>query len=280
MDISVFKVDVEKLKTGDRGELKKVVLYGAGVFGLVLLYRWWRGPFIDQKPSKGDELKDDRVPEGSLTLLTSALSDSQARAFAAALPDRAKQYAPMFVAAGRKYGVSPLVLAGIMYTETRYGAGCGVPGTTPLPQCRGMTKEDWGLMQINSVHKEFIRKTVNGRPAYEDPESVIMYGASVLRDSIRTMGRRNKSGVVKVSADRARRYGCASSGLLPDGRPVTGMAQLRAGIAGYNAGPGYPIMALACRVDPDVVTHDGKYGATALGEANRILAAMKATGVA
>lgn len=275
-----FRVDLEKLKAGDRGQMQKVALYGAGIFGLVLLYRWWRGPAIDQKPSTGDEIKAPAAPAGTLTLLTSDLTPAQEQAFAAALPDRAKQYARMFIAAGRKYGVSPLVLAGHMKTETGYGAGCGVPGTTPLPQCRGVTKQDWGLMQINSVHKEFMRKTVNGRPAYEDPETVIMYGASVLRDSVRMMGKRNKTGMVRVPADRARKYGCASSGLLPDGRPASGIEQLRAGIAGYNAGPGYAIMALACRVDPEVVTHEGKYVGSVLGEANRILASMKAAGVA
>ena len=94
------------------------------------------------------------------------------------------------------------------------------------------------------------------------------------------MGKRGKTGRVNVPASRARKYGCAASGLLPDGRPADGLLQLRAGIAGYNAGPGYAIMALACRVDPEVVTHEGKYVKSVLGEANRILDAMKSAGVA
>lgn len=285
MDASIFKVDLEKLRAGDRGQVQKVLLYGAGAFALVLLYRWLRRDPIDQKPSKGDELTDPAVPEGKLTLLTSILTPEQAQAFTNALPDRAKKYAPMFIESGKKNGVSPLILAGLMNTETRYGAGCGAPGTTPLPQCRGMTKEDWGLMQINSSHTQFMAKQVNGRPAYEDPYTVIMYAGSVLRDSIRFMKKpANKSGRYKIyNAWRPGKYGCnpalVQNGTVPDRRPVDGMAALKAGIAGYNAGPGYPPIAIGCGVDPDVVTHDGQYVAKTLAEANRILSEMQAVGV-
>ncbi len=284
MDLSTFKIDVDRLRAGDREQMKKVAFYGAGIFGLVLLYRWWRGPAIDQSESVGTEVVGiDTSSNSPFNFFTSDYTPAQAAALKSALPERAKQYADLFVAAGRKYGVPPVVLAGLMKTETGYGEVCNAAGRTGierLPACRGFTKQDFGLMQINAVHKEFFRKTVNGRPAYEDPEASIMYGAAVLRDSMRLMAKRNKTGVVRVPAERARKYGCASSGLLPDGRPAAGMLQLRAGIAGYNAGPGYAIMALACRVDPEVVTHKGRYVTSVLGEANRILASMKAAGVA
>lgn len=296
MDASIFKVDLEKLRAGDRAQMQKVLLYGAGAFALVLLYRWLRRDPIDQKPSKGDELTDPSAPTGTLTLLTSTLTPEQAVAFTNALPDRAKKYAPMFIESGKKNGVSPLVLAGLMSTETRYGAGCGLPGTTPLPQCRGMTKEDWGLMQINSSHIQFMAKQVNGRPAYEDPYTVIMYAGSVLRNSIRFMKQKpNKTGRYPIyNSWRPGKYGCPAGAVqkdpsvpakkggasVPDRRPVDGMLALRAGIAGYNAGPGYPPIALGCDRDPDVVTHDGHYVEKTLAEATRILNAMQAVGVA
>lgn len=287
MDASIFKVDLEKLRAGDRGQVQKVLLYGAGAFALVMLYRWLRRDKIDQTPSKGDELTDPGAPVGKLTLLTSVLTPEQAQAFTNALPERAKKYAPMFIESGQKNGVSPLILAGIMNTETRYGAGCGVAKSTPLPQCRGVTQEDWGLMQINSSHEDFIlRKKVNGRPAYEDPYASIMYAGSVLRNSIRFMKQKaNKSGRYKIyNSWRPAKYGCnpalVQNGTVPDRRPVDGMAALKAGIAGYNAGPGYPPIAIGCGRDPDVVTHDGHYAEATIAEATRILNAMQAVGVA
>lgn len=248
-------------------EKKKLVTAGTVGLGLVgawLLFRWWQGTVVDQTPSKVQE-----IPSAGpkFDLLTANLTADQAASFKAALPERARRYADLFVEAGRTYGVSPLVLAGIMLRETQYGAAC------KNAACKGKSSEDYGLMQINAVHKKFVRKEVNGRPAYEDPRESIMYAAAVLRDAVRQMGK--SSGTVKVPADRAKKYGCATSGSLKDGRPVAGMAQLRAGIAGYNAGPGFAVMALACGRDVDVVTHGGDYVAVVLAEANRILAGMQ-----
>lgn len=272
----------------DRALVKKIAAGGLGVVALVLLWRRMRAGQVDEKPSTGDEVKGGPGAESSyLTLLNSQLTPAQAAAFRDALPDRAKQYAPLFIAAGEKNGVSPLVLAGLMFTETRYGQVC------KDVTCMGFTKHDFGLMQINDIHKEFFARKVNGRPAYEDPAASIMYAGAVLRDSIRKMrGSPNKSGRYPVyNSWRPGKYGCPASAVeksaiakggatVPDKRPVDGMLALRAGIAGYNAGPGYPPIALGCDRDPDVVTHNGAYVATALGEANRLLSAMKNTGVA
>lgn len=235
---------------------------GLGLVGAWLLFRWWQGEKVDQKPSMRQEIPSTGP---RLDLLSSTLTGAQATAFKAALPDRARPYADFFLEAGRTYGVSPLVLAALMFRETQYGMACKTAA------CRGSTGRDWGLMQINQVHKEFMRKTVNGRPAYEDPRESIMYAAAVLRDAVRMMGKANKDGLVKVPADKAKQYGCAVSGSLKDGRPVAGMAQLRAAIAGYNSGPSFAVMALACGRDVDVVTHGGDYAAAVLAEANRLL---------
>jgi hypothetical protein len=54
---------------------------------------------------------------------------------------------------------------------------------------------------------------------------------------------------------------------------------LKVGAVGYNAGFGYAPIAIGCGSDPDVITHNGKYVATALGEARRLLELMGATGV-
>lgn len=247
----------------DKKKLATAGTIGLGLVGAWLLFRWWQGEKVDQEPSKAQEIPSQ--PGVRIDLMASDLTGAQAAAFRAALPERARPYADFFLEAGKTYGVSPLVLAGLMFRETRYGEACKDAA------CRGSTGKDWGLMQINQVHKEFMRKTVNGRPAYEDARASIMYGAAVLRDSIRVMGKANKGGTVSVPADKAKQYGCATSGSLRDARPLTGMARLKAGIAGYNSGPGFPPMALACGRDPDVVTHGGDYAAAVLAEANRLL---------
>lgn len=251
----------------ERRKLVKAGAIGAGLVGAWLLFRWWQGEKVDQAPSRAQEIPSR--PGVKIDLAVSNFDVAQAAAFRSALPDRAKKYADLFLEAGRTYGVSPVVLAAVMNTETQYGLACKDAA------CRGSTGKDWSLMQINQVHKEFMRKTVNGRPAYEDPRSSILYGAAVLRDSIRAMGKASKGGTVKVPMEKAKQYGCSTSGELRDARPLTGQAQLRAGIAGYNSGPGYPPMALACGRDVDVVTAGGDYVRKTLAEANRILSVMQ-----
>lgn len=251
----------------DPAKIKKYAAIGLGAFGAIIILRRIFAPKIEQDQKTGSSPAVEGV-----SLLTSDYTPAQAAAFKAALPERAKPYGNLFVEAGRRYGVSPLVLAGIMYTETGYGSICTDAA------CRGATKHDWGLMQINDeAHPVFFKTVVNGRPAYEDPASSVMYAAKVLRATTDFFTSAGKSGQYKVTVGRALKYGC-KPGMHPDPRPLTGEMRLVAGVASYNTGPGNVVQALACGLSADVATHNGKYADTALGEAKRLLSLM-GTGV-
>lgn len=243
--------------------VKKYSLWGLGAVVAILALRRVTAP----KPADDKKLVEP-VPAAPIHVGTWALSDEQERLFTAALPAKARPYAGAFLYAGRQQQVSPVVLAGIMWAETRFGDECRDAA------CRGATKRDWGLMQINQdAHPDFFKATVGGRPAYEDPVASINYAAKVLRGTIDFFKTRNKSGLYPVSKKSGLKYSCVP-GDRKDPRPLPPELMIVAGIAGYNAGQGNAIQAMACGLSPDAATHGRDYAARVLTMARQILENM------
>lgn len=212
--------------------------YVLGGLGLVLagvLVEW-----SSNKPVAAPNVPVEPVGSGgAVGLSITDLNDGQERAFKQALPPIAKPFASFFVAVGREIGVSPYILAGIMSRESGFGAAC-----PNLPKCRGSGGNDYGLMQINTIHKAFFASKVNGRPAYEDPEASIRYGAKVYREYFDYL--RGKSN-------------------------LTGTDLYAATAAAYNAGPGNVMKALRRGRSYDSVTTGKDYGRDVLRRAGRFM---------
>lgn len=211
-------------------------LGGVGLVVAGLLVRWNR-----TKPDPIEKALPPVVVAGPIPLTQASLTDAQAAAFKRSLPALGQQYADMFVRAGRAAGVSPFILAGLMEQETRFGKGCRDAA------CRGYGGGDYGLMQINRIHKDFFTRQVNGRPAYEDPWSSIEYGANLFASYQKWLARK-----------------------FPK---MTDLELLRATAASYNAGSGAVAKALAKGNSPDSVTTGYNYGKSVMQRATGFLAA-------
>ena len=181
------------------------------------------------------------TPDGSgLSLLTSDLTAAQAEAFKRSLPSVGQQYASLMVRAGKQEGVSPFVVAGIMANESGFGTVC------KMPACQGYDRHGWGLMQVDDrSHAPFIAKTVNGRPAYEDPWSVIEYGTDLFR-----------------------KYRVFLKSRFPK---LSELELLRATTSAYTAGNGAVARALAKGRSPDSVTTGRNYAKKVLASATGFL---------
>ena len=220
-------------------------LWGTGLVFLGAVTHWLRGRPDDIKEELPAEASTGLVvpsagSSGTLTLTKSDLTPAEVVVFKRALPARGQPYADFFVRAGREKGVSPFILAALMHRESNYGKGC------KLPACRGYAGDDYGLMQINQrAHPAFFAKQVNGRPAYEDPWSVIQYGAGVFGS-----------------------YKKMLAGWFPQ---MTDLEILRATASSYNAGPGNVRKALNKGKSPDSVTTGGDYGKDVLAKATALL---------
>ena len=258
-----------------RDQIVRYSLIGLGAIAGIVILRRLTAPKSEDDASLVEVPKAlPGTPDIGVDLFTTSYTPAQAAQFRAALPSAAKQYAELFVASGRKHNVSPLVLAGIMHVETNFGAGC------KDIVCRGVTGHDYGLMQINDeAHPAFFKLTVNGRPAYQDPASVVDYGAKVLREAMDFFKKPNSSGKYEVSKKNGLKFSCVP-GKREDPRPLSGESQLVAGIASYNAGMGNAVQALACGLSADAATHGRKYVREVLEMAKSILAAMNAGTVA
>ena len=235
----------------DRAVFKNpYILFGVGLVTGGAFLNWWgrRKVAVDQSlfdPSAaaGSGENAPLLVAGAVGLKDTALTPAQQTAFISAIPAHGRKYAPLLLASAAKHNVSPVLLAAIMSTETGYGAACKDAA------CRGFAGGDYGVMQINKIHKEFFATKVNGRPAYEDPASSIDYGATVLKRDIATLTRRTDE---------------------------KGSDLLFAAAAAYNTGAGNVLKSLKKGKSADATTHGGKYAKTVFKEVERILGEMNA----
>lgn len=218
-------------------------LIGGGMMVLAVGFRWWSSRKVPVEIP--DYQKPPDAPPQAIAVSDITYTPQQLEAFKLSLPKAGQPYAEMFMRAGSSMGVPPVVLAGIMATESAFGNGCRDAA------CRGFAGNDYGLMQINSkAHPVFFKKVVNGRPAYEDPWSSIEYGAKVLRDSMKYI--EQKTGLKDAEL-------------------------LFAGVAGYNAGPGAVVKALNKGKSADAPTYGSKYAKTVMGRVEDFVSRANAT---
>lgn len=250
---------------GDRPLLRNpYFLLGAGAVLTGIIFHWRSirrspPPIVEAQPPK----------PGGVSLWATDFNQAQADAFQKALPEMGQKYAPIFVQAGREVGVSPIILAALMERETGYGKGC------KLPECRGYSGRDFGLMQINKdAHPDFFTKTVGGVPAYQVPVESVRYGARVLKDLMGYFSRQGQ-GTYTVGAKKAALL-ATTPGKKPDKRPLEGSDLFWAAIAAYNAGQGNVMQAFVSDRSFDAVTTKGDYGRNVLDRADRILQSTNA----
>jgi hypothetical protein len=211
------------------------------------------------------------LPEGqSLDLSTSDFSALEAQAFAEALPPAGQPYARLLVENGRRVGISPFILAGVMERETGYGAAGACRSTGPA--CIGSPRAknpDYGLMQINAINL----KAQGITQSWAEPAANIRAGANILRQTIDYFAARvppPSNGKVDVPAWLAAKL-VVAPGNKPDPRPIADARErLWYGIAGYNAGSFRVLQSVAAGRSPDAVTTGNDYGRGVLEKAERI----------
>lgn len=145
--------------------------------------------------------------------------------------------------AARNAGVDASIIWAIGSRESAWGLALkpkGPAGTGDWAKRRGNLPPDghgWGrgLMQIDYASHEFAR---TGK--WSDPLENILYGARVLRQSIRHIEAKTR---------------------------LCHEELLRAGIAGYNAGPGAVERVVNAGMDCDKFTAHGNYGRDVLARA-------------
>jgi hypothetical protein len=164
--------------------------------------------------------------------------------------EETSKYKPFIDEAAEKYGVKPSVIGGICSRESNWGLilkPVGPSGTgdfierrslnrfrsAPLPPDGGGFGR--GLMQIDFDAHEFAR-TGN----WKDPKENILYGCSVLVDSLDFIKRKTNL----------------------EGTPL-----LQAALAGYNAGPGNALRAIRDGRDIDFYTTGRDYSKDVLSRA-------------
>lgn len=245
---------------------RKGLLVLVGTAAAYIVYRWT----VSRAKTTEEALGPAGVPGGaSPDLAHTSFSTLEAQAFAEALPLEGQVYAPFFVQAGRRHGISPLLLAAVAERETGYGtaAVCKGAGTACIGSPNAKNP-DYGLMQIN-------RKNLGrfGGRDWSDPAVSIDVGAAILRDSIRYF-QLPSEGTVSVGAARAAKL-VVLPGEKPDPRPILNdRTAMWYGTAGYNAGPRAVLQAVAAGRSPDAVTTGNDYGEDTIRRAERIAGDM------
>ncbi len=243
----------------DRSTFTNPYVLGGAAVAFALLARWWWGESEERATERVvDESSDPIVPnvQQSFSYLTTTnFTPSLAKAFIASLPTLGQQYGQFMVDAGREFGVSPFLLAGIMEQETGYGACVGGRGSGP--SCIGFNGQDRGLMQINDGYfpEFFAAVTADGTPYWADPKQNVRQGAKILASNMDYW--RGKGGT-DASDPRP----------LTDARKIAWYA-----LASYNAGAGAVLKWVKRGQSPDRATYDRKYGETVLQRAKRIATA-------
>lgn len=232
--------------------LPKLVIGGLVAGGAALLYLLRDNSYVQQ----GEAL----VANG----ISSLVSYGSDTLFSNALPGSLSQWAPQMLSASRTYGVSPWLLAGLMYRESSGGATLRPAGPTgtgdftaraagkqykqtsgayyTVPS-NGLPEDGqgWGrgLMQIDwGVWNEWCRAN-----NWQDAQTNINKAAEIF-----------KSGMNYFSSSAA-----GLVGGYPDPRPLDGDELYAAALAAYNAGPSRVLAAISSGQPAESVTSGGDY---------------------
>jgi len=246
---------------------RKGLLVLVGTAAAYIVYR-----YVVSRSKTVDEVLEAGVAGGqSLDLTASDFSPLEAQAFAEALPPEGQPYAPLLVAAARRHDLSPFILAGVMERETGYGSAgvCRTQGAACIGSpSKAPENRDYGLMQINGKNLDAYGIT----RTWADPAANVEAGARILRATVDYFTK-NGGSVVTVSGRNALRF-VTTPGDKPDPRPIADpRTALWYGIAGYNAGQGNVLQAVASGRSPDAATTGNDYGEAVLKKAERIAAA-------
>ena len=181
--------------------------------------------------------------------------------FKMSLPAEGAQYADDMIRVSHETGVSPLLLAGIMQAETRFGTSAACKGLGPA--CKSPTGKYLGLMQYDTGYADWsLSKLPNGRPQWTVPYFNMRRGAEWL---------------IQTKDELLRRLKNAKINTKTMDRDLLG----RAVIAAYNKGPAKARAAVVKGQEPGTVTavEEGRnYVDRTLAVVNSIRDSMKATG--
>jgi len=229
--------------------------------------------------------------------IDNAVDYGKEQAFAMALPANVAEWSDNFIAAGRNYGVSPWLLAGICYQESlggsaltpqgpsgtgdfskrtpgrNYGNGY-VVGSTGMPEDgkgwgRGLMQLDWGAQY----------PWCQNNP-WQDPQTNINKAAQVLQSCINFFQASGNPLGVNIDSWRmnglasanvqgwASKYGLDPTSLGPftDPRPLSGNDLAVAALAAYNAGTSGVLQALAAGLPADAPTAGNTYASRIAGK--------------
>lgn len=216
-------------------------------------------------------------------MLSKTVDLSQIDAFALALPSGPDSYAMEILNASEQYGVSPWVLAGVMYRESRGGDALtpeGAGGTGDFtPRMEGNTYFKYanpatglppdglgwgrGLMQIDYGAQNAWVTTHD----WADPQVNVNYAADILSKN-QAYFQRGAAGDVTVDAWRLNgsswlkpwtSYGLTTTGPFPDPRPLSGTQLTEATMASYNGGTSGVLQAVAAGLPADAATASNDY---------------------
>jgi len=212
---------------------------------------------------------------------------SDSNSFAKVLPSAMQRYAPALLQAGQQYGVSPWLLAGVLWRETNAGtvltppgaAGTGdwtprhagsryfafanpVTGMPPdgLGWGRGLMQLDYGAEHAWVTTHDWADPLVNIGYAALKLAGLVVYfggrpGVAVLVDQWRLTGYPTAH-----VAGWLEKYGLASTGPYPDPRPLQGAVLDEAALSAYNAGIAGVLQAAAAGLPPSAPTAHNDYG--------------------
>lgn len=231
------------------------------------------------------------IKRGSLvSLFGKAVDAGQSLAFSAVLPPGVRLYADEILAASRKYGVSPWLIAGVMYRESSGGTSLRPPGpggtgdflarspsstyfkyadpSTGLPP-DGL---GWGrgLMQIDYGANNAWVQSHN----WADPQTNIDYATALLAQNQSFFTRAAGADVPIDNWRITQGYSAGGKQLVapwstlgvdpsttsaPDPRPLDGDDLAAATLAAYNGGQSGALQALAVGLSPAKATSNGEY---------------------
>jgi hypothetical protein len=181
--------------------------------------------------------------------------------FKLALPPEAQQYADDMIRVSKETGVSPLLLAGIMQAETKFGSSAACKGLGPA--CKSPTGKYLGLMQYATDYAGWsLEKLPNGRPKWTVPYFHLRRGAEFLIETKDDLLKRLKNAKIDTKT--------MDLNLL--GRGV---------IAAYNKGGTAARKAIVAGKDPGTITHvEGgiNYVDRSLAMVDQIKSGIQATG--
>lgn len=219
------------------------------------------------------------MTSGLLQAVSTVVSSGNAAAFKAAVPTSMRIYADLILEAATAHGLSPWLLAGIMWAESNAGdaltpKGAGGTGdfiardpkqwTSAGPNGLPPDGKGWGrgLMQIDyGVHHYWVIGS-----NWADARTNINKGAEILAANLKAfqsrvmLDQRYTNGeTVATGALLQRKLGIQSGSVFPDPRPLQGEALYAAALAAYNAGQLQVLQAVAAGRDPQSVTYRKDY---------------------